>query len=82
MKASVCAGMQTQELDELGRDLIAVLGAESACYQYRAGEHVFPAHTCISINEEVVHGIGLQHRTILPGDIVSIDVAPSIVQIY
>ena len=55
MKEAVCVGMTTAALDELGRLWIEKLGAESACYQYSTGEHTFPAYTCLSINEEVVH---------------------------
>lgn len=74
MKDAVCVGMTTAELDEIGREWIEKLGAESACHQYQAGEHTFPAHTCLSINEEVVHGIGKSHRNVEPSDVVSIDV--------
>jgi len=71
---SVEAGMTTYDLDQMGRRFIADLGAESACYNYRSGDNVFPAHTCISVNEEIVHGIGSIQRIIKPGDVVSIDV--------
>jgi methionyl aminopeptidase len=74
MKDAVYVGMTTAELDEIGREWIEKLGAESACHQYQAGEHTFPAHTCLSINEEVVHGIGKSHRKVEPSDVVSIDV--------
>lgn len=67
-------GMTTYDLDQLGRKYIAELGAESACYNYRAGQHIFPAYTCISVNEEIVHGIGSIKRTIQAGDVVSLDV--------
>jgi methionyl aminopeptidase len=71
---AVSEGMTTYDLDQLGRQAIAALGAESACYNYRAGGNVFPAHTCISVNEEIVHGIGSMRRVIRGGDVVSIDV--------
>jgi methionyl aminopeptidase len=67
-------GMTTYDLDQLGRQAIEELGAESACHNYRAGDYVFPAYTCLSVNEEIVHGIGSMRRSILPGDVVSIDV--------
>lgn len=67
-------GMTTYDLDQLGRKAIEELGAESACHNYRAGDNVFPAYTCLSLNEEIVHGIGSIRRTIQPGDVVSIDV--------
>mgnify|MGYP001560322920 FL=1 len=71
---AVGEGMTTYDLDQLGRKAIEALGAESACYNYRAGDNVFPAYTCISINEEIVHGIGSMRRVIQGGDVVSIDV--------
>ncbi len=67
-------GMTTYDLDQLGRKAIEELGAESACYNYRAGDNVFPAYTCLSVNEEIVHGIGSIRRIIQPADVVSIDV--------
>ncbi|MGB0743064.1 MAG: type I methionyl aminopeptidase, partial [Opitutales bacterium] len=53
---------------------IESFGAESACFNYRSGDNVFPAHTCISVNNEIVHGIGTMRRIIQPGDVVSLDV--------
>jgi methionyl aminopeptidase len=67
-------GVTTYDLDQLGRKEIASHGAKSACYNYRSGNHVFPAHTCISVNEEIVHGIGSLNRVIQEGDVVSLDV--------
>ena len=67
-------GMTTYDLDQLGRRELAALGAESACYNYRSGKNLFPAHTCISVNDEIVHGIGSLHRTVQAGDLVSLDV--------
>ncbi len=67
-------GMTTYDLDQFGCKAIKALGAESACYNYSNGVHVFPAYTCISINEEIVHGIGNIRRIIRGGDVVSIDV--------
>ena len=71
---AVAEGMTTYDLDQLGRKAIAALGAESACHNYRSGDNVFPAYTCLSINEEVVHGIGTLRRVIQAGDVVSIDI--------
>ncbi|TVP81187.1 MAG: type I methionyl aminopeptidase [Puniceicoccaceae bacterium] len=71
---AVHEGMTTYDLDQLGRQAIEALGAESACYNYRSGDNVFPAYTCLSLNEEIVHGIGKLRRTIQAGDVVSIDV--------
>lgn len=71
---AVEVGMTTYDLDQLGRQAIKALGAESACHNHRAGDHVFPGYTCLSINEEIVHGIGKLRRVIAPSDVVSIDV--------
>lgn len=74
LKALVQPCVTTQDLEEAGRDLISKYGARSACYGYGCGQRRYPAHTCISVNEEVVHGIPSFRRVLLPGDIVSLDV--------
>ena len=71
---AVVEGMTTYDLDQLGRKKIEELGAESACYNYCSGGKIFPAYTCISVNDEIVHGIGNIRRVIQGGDLVSIDV--------
>lgn len=75
MCESVHSGMSTYELDQLGRQFIEELGAKSACHNYRLGSKVFPSYTCISVNEEVVHGIGTLKRILNPGDAISVDVS-------
>lgn len=67
-------GVSTYDLDQAGKRFIQELGAISACYNYRNGGKVYPGYICISVNEEVVHGIGSMKRTIQSGDAVSIDV--------
>lgn len=63
-------GMTTSELDALGSAFLAKHGARSApIITYN-----FPGSTCISINEEVAHGIP-GSRVIQPGDMVNIDVS-------
>jgi methionyl aminopeptidase len=74
LKQLVQPGMSTQDLEEAGRDLIASHGARSACYGYTIGSRRYPAHTCISVNEEVVHGIPSIRRILRDGDIVSLDI--------
>jgi len=74
LKPLVTAGVTTQDLEEAGRDWIARLGARSACYGYQHGSRRYPAHTCISVNEEVVHGIPSFKRVLREGDIVSLDI--------
>jgi methionyl aminopeptidase len=76
--ALVRPGVSTLELDLAARDFMATYGVESACYDYRIGRLPrFPGHTCISLNETVVHGIPSARRIIKPGDVVSLDVVVS-----
>ncbi|MRH43588.1 type I methionyl aminopeptidase [Aquibacillus halophilus] len=65
-------GITTKELDEIAGQLFEKAGAQSA----PKGIYDFPGYTCISINEEVAHGIPSE-RTIQEGDIVNIDVSGS-----
>jgi len=74
LKPLVRPGITTQDLEEAGRDFIASHGARSACYGYQHGHRRYPAHTCISVNEEVVHGIPSLRRILRDGDIVSLDI--------
>ena len=74
LKALVQPGISTFDLDQAGRDLIAGYGARSADYGYQIGSRRFPAHTCLSVNEEVVHGIGSLKRILREGDIISLDI--------
>ncbi len=62
-------GLTTAELDRLAAEEIRRRGARSAFLGYRD----FPRHTCLSVNDEVVHGMGGPRRLQF-GDIVSIDV--------
>jgi methionyl aminopeptidase len=63
-------GMTTAELDAIGRQLLAEAGAQSA----PEISYSFPGATCISINEEIAHGIP-GPRVIGAGDLVNIDVS-------
>lgn len=65
----ISPGVTTRELDAYASELIAREGAKSSFLGYRG----FPGHTCISVNEEVVHGIPGSRR-IARGDVVSLDV--------
>lgn len=70
MAAALEPGITTRELDQIGRKVLEDAGAQSApefCYE-------FPGATCISVNEEVAHGIPGE-RKILAGDLVNIDVS-------
>lgn len=74
LKEQVRPGITTYDLDQIGRDLIASFGARSACHGYQLHSRRYPAHTCLSVNEEVVHGIGSLKRILRDGDIISLDV--------
>jgi len=74
LKTLVRPGITTMDLEEAGRAEIARHGARSACYGYQHGSRRYPAHTCISVNEEVVHGIPSLKRVLREGDIVSLDI--------
>ena len=65
-------GMTTAELDAIGRDLLAREGEQSA----PETTYGFPGATCISVNEEIAHGIP-GPRVIAAGDLVNIDVSAS-----
>ncbi len=65
----VKAGMSTKELDDLCKKFIIGHGGKPAWYREN-----FPGAACISINDEVIHGIPSKKRIIKDGDIVSIDV--------
>ncbi len=71
IKPFVKPGVSTKELDERIYEYITkVIGGEPTFLGYRG----FPASACISINEEVVHGIPSADRVVKPGDLVKIDV--------
>jgi methionyl aminopeptidase len=65
-------GITTKELDDIAGELFEKAGAVSA----PKGEYDFPGYTCISVNEEVAHGIP-GPRVIQEGDLVNIDVSGS-----
>jgi methionyl aminopeptidase len=65
----VAPGLTTRDLDEFAAAQIKAFGARSAFLGYRK----YPCHICISVNEEVVHGLASGRRLAF-GDIVSLDV--------
>ena len=70
----VSPGVTTRELDRVAEGIIRSKGASPAFKGYRG----FPASICVSINEEVVHGIPRDHRRLKEGDIVSLDVGTNL----
>jgi methionyl aminopeptidase len=74
LKGMIVPGITTKELDRVAEEYILLKGARPAFKGYRG----FPATLCISVNEEVVHGIPSQRR-LKEGDIVSLDVGANFV---
>lgn len=66
-------GVTTKEVDDAAADFMNDAKVKSAFLGYRLGHRVFPGNICISLNDEVVHGIGSQRR-IQYGDIVKLDI--------
>src|SRR6185312_9403469 len=66
-------GITTREVDQAAADFMQDAGVKSAFLGYRLGHRVFPGNICISLNDEIVHGIGSQRR-IQYGDIVKLDI--------
>lgn len=69
MKAASKPGVSTWEVDQVGREVVAQHGMQCAFYGY----HGFPGAACISINDQVVHGVPKKETIIQEGDIVKID---------
>ena len=69
MKAAVRSGISTRELDEIGAKTMLGFGAQSAPRLV----YGFPGYSCISVNDEVVHGVP-GGRTLQNGDLVKLDV--------
>lgn len=62
-------GMSTYDIDKLGEDMIRSFG----CIPNFKNYHGYPASVCVSVNDEVVHGIPSKKRILQEGDIVSLD---------
>ena len=69
LHAALRPGISTLELDQIGEKTIRALGGIPNCKNYEG----FPASVCISVNDEVVHGIPSADRILQEGDIVSFD---------
>lgn len=66
--AAATVGIRTKDLEALARKSIAEVGAKSAFLGYRG----FPAMLCVSINEEIVHGLP-SDRVLKDGDVLKLD---------
>jgi len=70
-------GVTTSQLNALAEELIAGYGGVASFKNYKAAwaEHAYPAALCVSVNDEVVHGIPDDNRILKDGDIVGLDIA-------
>jgi methionyl aminopeptidase len=68
LKTKVEPGVTTQELDKLAQELIFNYGAKPGFKGYQG----FPAVLCVSINEQIVHGVPSK-RKLIEGDVLSLD---------
>ena len=66
---AVMPGMRTRDIDEIVRQYCADHKVQASFYRYEG----FPGHLCVSVNDEVIHGIP-GDRIIEPGDLVKTDV--------
>jgi methionyl aminopeptidase len=74
IKSAISAGITTRELDVIAENEIIRLGAESNFKGYKGGSSLpFPATICVSVNDEIVHGIP-SGKVLRNGDLVSVDV--------
>jgi methionyl aminopeptidase len=75
LSARVKPGMATSELDRIGRELAEKGGDRPAFLGYKpyGAKRPFPASVCISINDEIVHGIPSEEKILNNGDVVTLD---------
>jgi methionyl aminopeptidase len=70
---AVRPGVMTKELENIAKDIIKTNNARSAFYRYGGGANPYPGYICVSVNDEVVHGIPGE-RIVQDGDVISVDV--------
>lgn len=75
VKDMVKPGISTWELDKYAEKLIKNMGDEPAFFNYRpeGADFPYPASLCVSVNNEIVHGIPNKGKILQEGDIVSLD---------
>lgn len=69
LQKAIKPGISTWEIDRLGEQIIRSFGCIPNFLHYNG----YPASICVSVNDEVVHGIPSKHRILQEGDIVSLD---------
>ena len=75
LRAEVKPGTSVAKLDKLARELVFSSGARPSFLDYKPkGEgRGYPAALCVSINDEIVHGLPLENKIIFEGDLVKLD---------
>ena len=76
IRKACVAGAHTKDLDEIARKRFAEAGGTPSFLGYRIAEDgpEFPGALCVSINDEVVHGLPVPDRIIKDGDVVGLDI--------
>ena len=69
LKKIIKPGISTYEIDKCGEDFIRSCGCEPSFLNYQG----YPASICVSVNDEVVHGIPSKERILQEGDIVYLE---------
>ena len=72
LEAATKPGVATKDLNTIARDMTLAAKAKPAFLGYQVGRNRFPAALCVSVNDEVVHGIP-GDRVLQDGDIVGLD---------
>src|ERR1043166_106572 len=76
LQEEIRPGISGKDLEKMARQIMEKEGVQSSSLGYRIGDRVFPSAICVSLNEELTHGIP-DERIFQEGDLVSIDVACS-----
>ena len=74
--AAVEPGMTTADIDDIVIAYCEKHHVKASFFEFPGGRYApdFPGHLCVSINDEVIHGVPDRNRVIMPGDLVKTDV--------
>ena len=74
--AAIEPGMTTADIDDIVIAYCEKHNVKASFYEFPGGRYApdFPGHLCVSINDEVIHGVPDRNRVIMPGDLVKTDV--------
>jgi len=75
LRENIKPGISAKKLDELARELVFSSGARPSFLNYAPGGKGkgYPAALCVSVNDEVVHGLPLENKILSEGDLVKLD---------